>query len=261
MRRLIFVSLLAALLACIAPSLHAAAGSDVPSVAAAADLQFALTDIATAFAKDTGRDVKLVFGSSGNFRRQIAAGAPFEVFLSADEAYVQSLAREGRTRDEGVIYAVGRIALVAATGSPLALDGQLKGLRAALGKARIHRFAIANPEHAPYGRAAKQALEHAGLWTALQGRLVLGENVAQAAQFALTPTVQGGIISFAQARSATLEKRLAYALIPDDWHAPLRQRMVLLKNAGPTAAAFYAYLLSPKARGVLTRYGFAVPVQ
>lgn len=239
----------------------AAASEDIPNVAAASDLQFALPELATAFARDTGRRVKLTFGSSGNLRRQIGAGAPFELFLSADEEYVRALHREGRTRDAGTIYAVGRLALVAAKGSPVVPDGKAAGLAAAVAAGRIKRFAIANPEHAPYGRAARQALEHAGLWAALQPRLVLGENVAQAAQFALTPTVQGGIISEAQARSPALESRITYALLPDEWHAALRQRMVLTTDAGITAAAFYAYLQQPKARGVLTRFGFGVPVQ
>lgn len=234
--------------------------SDVPNIAAASDLQFALEEIATSFTRDTGRNVRITYGSSGNFRRQIAEGAPFELFLSADESYVHALAKEGRTRDDGVIYAAGRLALVSAMDSPLVPDEQLEGLRAALGAGRISRFAIANPEHAPYGRAAREALMHAGVWEALQRKLVLGENVAQAAQFALTPTVQGGIISYAQARGAVLTQRMRYAVIPEEWHAPLRQRMVLMKNARDTAAAFYRYLQEPHARGILARYGFGIPV-
>jgi molybdate transport system substrate-binding protein len=234
-------------------------GADVPNVAAASDLQFALEEIATAFNRDTGLSVRITFGSSGNFRRQIAEGAPFELFLSADESYVQALAKEGFTRDEGLIYAVGRIALVSTNESPFVPDADFAGLRAALQAGRITRFAIANPEHAPYGRAAQQALIHAGLWDALKGKLVLGENVSQAAQFALTASVQGGIISYAQARSTALAQRTRFALVPDSWHEPLRQRMALMKNAGATAAAFYVYLQQSRARGILARYGFAIP--
>jgi len=233
--------------------------SDVPNVAAASDLQFALEEIAATFNRDTGKSVRITFGSSGNFRRQIAQGAPFELFLAADETYVQALAKEGLTRDEGVIYAVGRIALVSTSDSPLVPDEDFAGLRAALQAGRITRFAIANPEHAPYGRAAQEALMHAGLWDALKGKLVLGENVSQAAQFALTPGAQGGIISYAQARSTALAQRTRFALVPETWHAPLRQRMVLLKKAGATAAAFYVYMQQTRARGILARYGFAIP--
>ncbi|HZQ62506.1 MAG TPA: molybdate ABC transporter substrate-binding protein [Casimicrobiaceae bacterium] len=235
-----------------------ARAQDVPNVAAAADLQFALDEIAAGFARETGRQVRITYGSSGNFRRQIAQGAPYELFLSADESYPLALAKEGRTRDRGVVYAVGRIALVAANDSPLVPDERFDGLRQALAAGRISRFAIANPEFAPYGRAAREALVHAGAWDSLQGKLVLGDNVAQAAQYVLTAAVQGGIISLAHARSAALAYRIRYALVPEDWHEPLRQRMVLMKNAGATATAFYDYLQQPGARAILTRYGFGI---
>lgn len=233
--------------------------TDVPNIAAASDLQLALPEIASAFTRDTGAAVKLAFGSSGNFRRQIAEGAPFELFLSADEDYVRTLFQEGKTRDEGVLYAVGRIAVVSRIESPLLPDAALQHLKSALAAGEIKRFAIANPEHAPYGRAAQQALMHAGLWDAIKPKLVLGENVAQAAQFATTGGAQGGIVSYAQVLAPAMRTRLRYALIPAEWHAPLRQRMVLMKNAGTTASAFYRYLQSDFARGVFARYGFAVP--
>jgi molybdate transport system substrate-binding protein len=237
-----------------------AAAADVPNIAAAADLQFALPEIAAAFTRDTGHAVKLVFGASGNLRRQISEGAPFELFLSADEGYVQALAREGKTRDDGALYAVGRIAIVADRTSPLVPDAELDGLRAALAAGKIRRFAIANPEHAPYGRAAREALQHAGLWDRLQGKLVLGENVAQAAQFAVSAGAQGGIASYAQVVGPVLKTRVTFALIPLAWHEPLRQRMALMRSAGPVAEAFYRYMGSPVARGILTRYGFGVPL-
>ena len=236
-----------------------ARAADVPHVAAASDLQFALEEIAAAFERDTGRSVRITFGASGNFRREIAEGAPFELFLSADESYVQALAREGRTRGAGVIYAVGRLALVSSVESPLVPDESFDGLRSALAAGRITRFSIANPEHAPYGRAAQEALAHEGLWEAMKPTIVLGENVSQAAQFALTPVAQGGLISYAQARSTALAQRARYAVVPESWHTPLRQRMVLVKNAGETASVFYEYLQQPRARGILARYGFAIP--
>ena len=142
---------------------RAGAAETVPAVAAAADLNYALKDVAERFTKDTGKDVKLAFGSSGNFTTQIRQGAPFEVFLSADEEYVLALAKEGKTQGEGVLYAVGRIGLFAAKGSPLKVDTELNDLAAALKDGRLQKFAIANPEHAPYGRAARSALQHAGL--------------------------------------------------------------------------------------------------
>jgi len=235
------------------------AAPPAPVVAAASDLQFALTEIADSFKVDTGREVKLVFGSSGNFRRQIVEGAPFEMFLSADEAYVAALAKEGRTEDEGVRYATGRIVLFAATGSKLRLDAALADLNAAVAEGRVKRFAIANPEHAPYGRAAREALQAAGAWDALVPHLVLGENVSQAAQFATTGGAQGGIFAYSLARSPVLADKGAYVLLPAESHAPLHQRMVLVKGAGTTARDFYRYLQQPAARAVFTRYGFALP--
>jgi molybdate transport system substrate-binding protein len=237
----------------------AATAATTPLIAAASDLQFALPEIAAGFTRDTGRDVRLVFGSSGNFRRQIAEGAPFELFLSADEDYVAALAREGRTEDEGVRYATGRIVLFAATDSPLRPDAALADLKAAIADGRIRRFAIANPEHAPYGRAAREALQAAGLWDALAPRLVLGENVLQAAQFATTGGAQGGIFAYSLARSPALAGKGAYVLLPAQSHAPLHQRMVLVKGAGPIAREFYRYLQQPAARAVFARAGFALP--
>ena len=232
---------------------------DVPVVAGAADLQFALEDIAAAFADETGLAVKLSFGSSGNFARQIRQGAPFQMYLSADEAYVLDLARDGFTRDDGTLYAVGRIVIIAPHGSPLQADGTLADLKAALADGRLTHFAIANPEHAPYGKRAEEALQHAGLWDAIEGKLVLGENVSQAAQFATSANAQGGIIAYSLALAPQVAALGAFELIPEDWHSPLRQRMVLLKDAGPVAERFYAYVQAPAARAIFRRYGFVLP--
>ena len=237
----------------------AAASADHPAVAAASDLKFALEDIAARFRSDTRREVRLSFGSSGNFFRQIEQGAPFQLFLSADEGFVLRLHEAGKTEDRGVPYATGRIVLFAPHGSPLQPDVQAAGLQAALAGNRIRRFAIANPEHAPYGRAAEQALRKLGLWDALQGKLVLGENVSQAAQFASGGSAQGGIFAYSLALSPGVAKLGRYVLLPESLHQPLRQRMVLIKGAGETARSFYAYLQQPAARKILTQYGFALP--
>ena len=238
---------------------NTAAPSRAPVIAAAADLQFALGDVAGAFLRETGQDVRLTFGSSGNFARQIRQGAPFEMFLSADEDYVLDLMRDGFTRNEGDLYAIGRIAILVPTGSPLRADGSLEDLRRALNDGRLTRFAIANPEHAPYGQRAEEALRRAGLWEAIESRLVLGENVAQAAQFALSGSSQGGIVAYALALSPRLASQGAHAQIPAEWHSPLRQRMVLLRGAGAVAESFYAFARSPEARAILRRYGFLLP--
>jgi molybdate transport system substrate-binding protein len=228
-------------------------------VAAASDLQFALKDVAGAFLADTGQSVVLSFGSSGNFARQIRQGAPFQMYLSADESYVLDLVRDGFTRDEGLLYGVGRIVVIAAHGSAVKADGLLNDLAAALDDGRLVRFAIANLDHAPYGKRAEEALRHRGLWGKIQPKLVLGENVSQAAQFATSSNAQGGIIAYSLALSPMLSKLGAFALIPEGWHEPLRQRMVLLNNAGPVAERFYAYVQEPAARAIFHKYGFVMP--
>jgi molybdate transport system substrate-binding protein len=234
-------------------------GGEAPLVAAAADLQFALPEIAAAFEAATGDSVRLTFGSSGNLARQIRQGAPFELYLSADEGYVLDLARDGYTRDEGTVYAVGRLALVVPHGSPLAPDGSLDDLARALAAGRVTRFAITNPAHAPYGRRAEEALRHKGLWQAIGPRLVLGENVSQAAQFAVSGNAEGGLIAYSLALAPEIAARTRFALVPAEWHSPLRQRMVLTRGAGPVAEAFYAFLQGAEARAIFDDYGLALP--
>ena len=232
---------------------------DMPVVAAASDLQFAIEEIATAFEAETGMRVRLSMGSTGNFARQIREGAPFEIFMAADEHFIADLHADGLTRDEGDLYAVGRVVVMVPHGSTLAPDAGLDNLAEMLEAGTITRFAIANPEHAPYGMRAREALITRGLWDGLQPFMVLGENVSQAAQFALSGNADGGLIAWSLALAPQVASRGTYALIPEDWHAPLRQRMVLLNRAGPVAEAFYAYMMEPAAREIMTRYGFLLP--
>jgi molybdate transport system substrate-binding protein len=229
------------------------------TVAAAADLKFALEEVAAQFERQSGQRLRLVFGSSGNFYAQILQGAPFHLFMSADEDFVFRLADAGKTLDRGRLYAHGRIGIIVPRGSPLKADGELKDLAAALRDGRLQKFAIAAPEHAPYGRRAKEALQHAGLWQTIEPRLVYGENIAQAAQFATSGATQGGIIAYSLARAPAVAALGDFALIPESWHQPLAQRMVLLRDAPASARAFYDYLSTPEARAVMTRYGFVLP--
>jgi molybdate transport system substrate-binding protein len=257
MNRLGRLCLAAALL--LAPL--AARAADTPAVAAASDLSAALPEVASAFQKATGQTVKLTFGSSGNFTQQIQNGAPYEVFLSADESYVQTLQAAGRTQGLGELYGVGRIGLFLPQGSPLKPDATLKDLGAAAQDGRLRKFAIANPDHAPYGRAAREALQSAGVWDAVQPKLVLGENVSQATQFATSGSAQGGVIPLSLAITPQVKAAGRFVPISADRHQPLRQRMVLLTGAGPTAQAFYRFLQGPQARAILARYGFTLPAR
>ena len=230
-----------------------------PHIAAAADLQFALPEIVTAFVRGGGAPLKISFGSSGNFARQIAQGAPFELFLSADERYIEQVIAAQCAEGVGVHYAIGRLALFLPNGSPIRADRNLADLSAAARDGRLKRLAIANPEHAPYGRAAREVLEQRGLWSAVQDKLALGDNAAQAAQFAVSGAAQAGLIPLSLARAPELAARGAYVTLPENWHTPLRQTLVLVKGAGPTARAFAAFLRGPQAREILARNGFGLP--
>jgi molybdate transport system substrate-binding protein len=245
-----------ALLLCAAEPVRA---QKAPIVAAASDLRFALESIAERFTAESRQRIELVFGSSGTLTRQAIDGAPFELFLSADEAFVETLAGAGLTRDGGTLYAVGRVVIFAPHGSPLKVDERMEGLRNLVARGGVTRFAIANPEHAPYGRAAEAALRAIGLWESVKPSLVLGENIAQAAQFARTGNAVGGMLAYSLVLAPPLREQGTYALIPDSLHPPLRQRMVLLKRAGETAQRFHRYLQQPAAREILRKYGFAVP--
>lgn len=248
-----------AALAALLVALPHAAPAQGPPIAAAADLKVALSDLADLYRAQTGREVRIAFGASGTLTQQIANGAPFELFLSADEAYVERLARQGLARDAGVLYAIGRLVLFVPHGSPLRPDPTLADLKAAAADGRLKRFAIATPDHAPYGRAAREALRAAGAWEAVQPALVFGENVAQATQFAAAGNAQGGIVASALTRTPEVAKLGTAVLLPASMHAPLRQRMALTAKATPRAEAFYAWLQTPPARAVFVRHGFALP--
>lgn len=261
-RREVSLGLLALPLAGAWPQ-RAQAGEPPMRVAAASDLKFVLGELLAAFQRDTGLRVEASFGSSGNFARQIRQGLPVHLFMSADESWVRQLAEAGLTRrlpdgaaDRGVVYGLGRLALIAPTASALTLDPQLRGVRD--GWAKVHKFAIANPEHAPYGRAAREALESLGLWQQMQPRLVLGENIAQATQFVTTSAAQAGMTAFALALAPEIARQTRHVVLPGHLHQPLRQRMVLLRDAPPAAQRLYDYLQMPAARAVFVRYGFAL---
>jgi molybdate transport system substrate-binding protein len=220
---------------------------------AAADLKFALEELAARFERARGHRLRLVFGSSSHLKTQILHGAPFHLFLSADATFVLEPADAGLTESRGRLYARGRIGIFVPHGSPLQLDGRLADLAAALNDGRLRRFAIANPDHEPYGQRAREALQRAGLWDAIRPRLVFGENVSQAAQFATSGSTQGGIIALALALAPGVARLGHFDSVPEDWHAPLQQRMVLIAKppakAPPAARAFHDALTTPRRAG------------
>lgn len=228
-------------------------------VAAAADLQFALPEIVAAYVKQGGTAPKISYGSTGNFTRQILQGAPFELFLAADHSYVAQLVSAEKSEGVGVHFATGRLALYLPKGSPISADRNLADLTAAVTDGRLKRLAIANPEHAPYGRAAREVLERQKIWTTVQPLLILGDNAAQAAQFAASGATQAGLIPLSLARAPEVARHGAFATIPEHWHSPLQQTLILIRGAGIDAQRLAAFLREPEARAILARHGFGLP--
>jgi molybdate transport system substrate-binding protein len=222
-------------------------------VLAASDLQFALPEIAAGLQARTGIRVELVLGSTGNLATQIENGAPGDVFLAANEAFVDRLQRGGWILDESRrVYAVGRLALTWLPGAP-----EPAGPAALAGEA-YRTIAIANPEHAPYGLAARQVLQSVGAWEGVQGRLVLGENVAQTMQFVRTGNVDAAIVALGVVIG---QREIPFRVVDDALHEPLRQAGAVLRESHRPAAAaeFLAELTGPGGQEILRRYGFESP--
>lgn len=230
-----------------------------PAVAAAASLRYAIDEIAKRYEKETGNSVKVTYGATGNLVHQIENAAPFQALFAADDESVKKLAAGGRTEGEPVIFARGQLSIVAPKGSPVTVDADMKGLKEALAAGKVKHVAIANPDVAPYGRAAREALKKAGLWDQVQPLLVIGENVGQAAQFASTGAAEAGLVAQSLAMSAELAPKITSAVVPESWHEPIDHGMALIKGAGPTAKAFADFVRGPKGRAVLESSGFSVP--
>ena len=244
-------------MALLALYVTASLAQKAPTVAAASDLKFALEEIAANYKTDKGQEVRLVFGSSGVLWQQVKNGAPFGLLMSADEAYVDDLYKNGLTVDKGSLYAIGRIALLQRKGGAIKLSADKIGLIKAITESK--KIAIANPEHAPYGRAAKEYLINIGAWDLAQPKLVFGENISQATMFALTGSADFAISALSLSSSPQIQVQSTSVLIPDHLHQPLKQKMALLKNKAPSANDFYHYLQEPKSRQVMVRYGFIAP--
>ena len=231
-------------------------------VAAASDLGFAVKDIITDFERTTGNKVRLSLGSSGTFEAQITNGAPFDVFLSADTAYPQELQKKGLVEPNTLfVYGVGRLVVWVPKNSPI--DVEKLGIQGLLDPS-VRKIAIANPQHAPYGRAALSSLQHFGVYERIKSKLVLGENISQAAQFVQSGAAQIGIIALSIALSDSMRAAGKYWQIPLDTYPHMDQAGVILKQARQAAhldaaRAFTAALQSPKGRAVLERYGFSQP--
>lgn len=225
-------------------------------VAAASSLGPIMGELTSDFARrHPGLDVRLSLGSSGKLYHQIVQGAPFDLFYSADTWYPQQLVNAGKTSGPVRIYARGRLVLWSKT-----LDVETLGFEA-LSNPGVKRIALANPQHAPYGMRAREFLQARGLWEPLKPKLVFGENIAQAAQFAQTGNAQLGLLARSLMSSPQLMDSGGYWLVPESGHQPLEQGYVVLKPAAgePAQELFVDYMSSPEARAIFEHHGFSVP--
>ena len=231
------------------------------TVAAATDMSAALPELAARYTKKTGQAVKVSFGSSGNLSNQIRNGAPFDVFFSADEDYPRQLIAEGlASKDTLYRYAIGRLVLWVPSHSLLELSKL--GMQALLDPS-VKKISVANPATAPYGRAAEAALRHFGIYDRISSRLVLGENVSQAAQFVESGNAQAGLIALSHALAPALKDKGRYWTVPLDAYPTLNQAAVVLSKSKQQDAArgFLEYLRGPEATSLLTSYGFSLPAE
>lgn len=229
-------------------------------IAAASDVRYALDLMIANYFKETGQAVKVSYGSSGNFYQQVMQGGDYDILMMADEQYIFRLSEQRKTIDRGVVYGQGRLVLFIPKPIlekwPNLLSPNLSEFGNALKDGRIRSLAIANPAHAPYGVAAEQTLKSAQLWEIAVPKLILGENASQATQFAISGSVQGGLIPLALAKHSTVQQKGGYVLIPPSSHLPLIQRMALSSGASSGAKEFYAYLQTEKSQKIFKEFGF-----
>lgn len=236
-----------------------AAFADEIAVAAAADLNYAMKDLAWRYQQASGNRVSLSFGSSGSFYSQIQSGAPYDLFLAADAEYPKKLAADGLIEKASLrTYAVGHLVLWIPNSSKLDLQ-KLK--MDVLLQPAVQKIAIANPDYAPYGRAAVAALEHFGLKGLVGEKLVFGENVSQAAQFVQSGNAQAGLIPLSLAMSPAMKTTGRYWELPADAYPEIQQAVGILSSSKhkQAAQAFVDFVISPAGGTVLRQYGFAVP--
>lgn len=228
------------------------------SIAAASDLQFVFPQVAARFEKETGHRVQLSYGSSGNFFSQIQNGAPFDLFFSADIEFPKKLEATGFA-EPGTLYqyATGKIVLWVRNDSAIDLGRSLQ----LLSDPAVRKIAVANPEHAPYGRAAVAALQHEKLYDQVRGKFVLGENISQTAQFVESGNADIGILALSLALAPTLKAEGRYVLIPASFYPPIDQGVVVLKSSQhkDIAQQFVAFLKRPEILSLMRDFGFIVP--
>jgi molybdate transport system substrate-binding protein len=243
--------------ASVDPTEATAAEPATLTVSAAADLTYAFGEIGRQFEAETGHKVVFNFGSTGQLAQQIEQGAPVDLFAAANISFVEELERQGLILpDTKELYARGRITIWTRAASPL----QITSI-ADLTRPEVQRIAIANPDHAPYGVAAREAMQTAGVWEAVQPKLVLGENVQQTLQYAETGNVDVAIVALSLSVPAAEGTPGRWTLIPQELHPPIDQALAVIKDTKHQAAAraFAAFVNGPQGRPIMRKYGFVLP--
>lgn len=227
------------------------------TVAAAADLQFAMQDVVARFQKETGKTVKLTYGSSGNFFQQFQNGAPFDMFFSANLDYPKKLEDAGLTEPGSYYqYARGKIVIWVPNGSKLDLGSDMKALL----DPSVKKIAIANPKHAPYGHAAVAAMQKENVYEKVKDKFVLGENISQTASFVVSGAADVGIVALSLALSPNMKDRGRYVEVPTADYPPIEQACVILHSSKnkETAKEFLSFIKTAAVADTLKRYGFDV---
>jgi len=227
------------------------------TVAVAANMKDAFAEINTAFKAAGNPDIRIVYGSSGNFTAQIMNGAPFNLFISADEYFPIELYKKGKAIDQGVVYAVGKLAIISKNSAGLSLRDSKSELMNAISKA--NKIAIAKPELAPYGKAAIEYLKAEGLWDIAKDKLIYGDNIGIATMYVVTGAADLGFTAISLAKSAEVAKDTNYILVNNKLYEPIKQRMVLIKGAPREATTLYQFMQSPQAKLILQKYGYSTP--
>lgn len=227
------------------------------TVAVSANMKDAFSEIALAFKTPGKADMRIVYGSSGNFTAQILNGAPFNLFIAADEHFPLELYKKGKTINDGSVYAIGKLALIAKTSSGISLQDSKAEITKAITKA--NKIALAKPDLAPYGKAAVEYLQAEGLWELAKDKLVYGDNIGVATTYVLTGAADLGFTAASLAKSPELSKEVNFVLINPKLYEPIKQRMVLLQGAPNEAQDLYRFMQGPKARSILQKYGYTTP--
>ena len=233
------------------------AHAQVSTIAVAANMKDAFLAIQNEFKIDNKADFRVVYGSSGNITAQILNGAPFSLFISADESYPLELVKRKMTVDEGKVYAIGKIALLSKKSNGIALGSSKAELIKALKQA--NKIAIAKPELAPYGKAAIDYLKAEGLWDLAKDKLVYGDNISVATMYVASGAADIGFTALSLALAPGIAKETQHLVLNPALYEPIQQRMVLMKNAPRDALALYQFMQSPKAKSILSSFGYAIP--